>query len=212
MRSRHWPYALAALLALPLAACSGPGASEQPLPRMSAPEARQEAPQAIPVLPVDVLILTDARGHGNTLWEPQSGFLPLVISGAEQALAGTVHFTLESVATTSDPEGYRMEQWEVLRRYRHLRVPGRLLFVVSGPDTQDTAGFSYTIRSDAPYVVIRARVQSLAAVDDTAAILVHELGHNLGLTHDGALHADNYHALPAGREALRTWLTREVLD
>lgn len=163
-------------------------------------------------LPVDVLILTDAQGHGNALWEPQSGFLPLVLSGAEQVLAGTVRFALESVATTSDPEGYRMEQWEVLRRYRHLRVSGRLLLVVSGPDTQETAGFSYTIRSDAPYMVLRAREQSLAAVADTAAILVHELGHNLGLAHEGVLHADNYHQLPAGREALRTWLTGEVLD
>ena len=164
------------------------------------------------MLPVDVLILTDAQGHGNALWASQSGFLALVLATAEQTLAGTVRLALESVATTSDPEGYRMEQWEVLRRYRHLRVPGRLLLVVSGPDTQETAGFSYTIRSTTPYVVLRAREQSLAAVADTAAILVHELGHNLGLTHDGVVHADNYHALPAGREALRAWLTGEVLS
>jgi hypothetical protein len=163
------------------------------------------------VLPVDVLVLTDTQRAGNALWEPQSGFLALVLAAAEQTLADTVHLALESVATTSDPEGYRMEQWEVLRRYRHLRVPGRLLLVVSGPNTQETAGFSYTIRSDAPYVVLRAREQSLAAVADTAAILVHELGHNFGLTHDGVVHADNYHALPAGREALRDWLMREVL-
>lgn len=174
---------------------------------MSAPETRQEAPQALPALPVDALILTDAQGHGNALWEPQGGFLAMVLAAAEQALAGTVHFTLESVATTSDPEGYRMEQWEVLRRYRHLRVPGRLLLVVSGPDTQDTAGFSYTIRSDAPYVVLRAREQSLAAVADTAAILLHELGHCQGYTHDSVpLHTDNYWSREDGRAAMVDWL------
>lgn len=206
MIAAYWPCVL--VLACVITGCSGPGGHEAPSQRTHAPEAAQGA---LPVLPVDVLILTGAPAQDNALWEPQGAFLPLVLAHAAQALAGAAHLTLESVATFADPEGYTMEQWAVLRRYRHLRVPGRLLVVVSGPETRESAGFSYTLRTDAPYLVLRARWQDRTAALDTAHILLHELGHNLGLTHEGALHADNYSQLPEGLTALRVWLEEEVL-
>lgn len=159
-----------------------------------------------PVLPVDVLVLHDADGRGNPLWEP-GAFARAVLDSAARDLDSAVTFVLESYATVTDPEGYALPQSAVLRRYRDMRVAGRLLLVISSPLQRETLGYAYNRRTEKPYVILRARWQDPTASIDTGRILLHELGHCQGYTHDSVpLHTDNYWSREDGRTAMVDWL------
>lgn len=195
-----------------LGACGGPSRHDafpqadacQPCPALS----------AAPSLPVQVLVLTREDGTGNPLWT--RGYVEELLDTASAQLGHAVTFSLATYTTVPESYLYALPQGALLSYALTASLPGHLTIVVSRPDTEDTAG--HTLQATRPgrripYLVMRSRAADWQGIDDTARILLHELGHNAGLFHrpesfldDGGLHTDNTWTREDGLVFLATYI------
>lgn len=163
---------------------------------------------------VDVFILTRADGSGNPLWT--RGYVEELLDTASAMVGETASFQLASYTLVPEPHLYAGLQSDVLPFARAERQRGRLTLVISRPDTADYAGLTDQAgpqgRPD-PYLVMRSRHMDWSGINATAAILLHEIGHNLGLYHkpepfldSGAPHTDDWYTRTDGLRHLATYL------
>lgn len=91
-------------------------------------------------------------------------------------------------------------QLNILRKYDDLDQAGRITTIISGPKTSDALGITWTGYRRAPVFVMRSLYNSStnaytsSAHNHNAQVYLHELGHNMGLSHcdgSGRLCTDN---------------------
>lgn len=151
-------------------------------------------------LPVLVFVVTRDDGTGNLLWT--QGYTEELLDTASALVGHAVTFTLAQYALVTATALYGGNQGALLPLARAQRSHGALAIVISRPDTTDSAGVTDQAtkggRTD-PYFVMRSRHTDWSGINATAAILLHELGHNMGLYHkpetfldDGAVHTDDW--------------------
>jgi hypothetical protein len=128
-----------------------------------------------------VVVRTD-EGAGNALWS--YSWMNAVLVEATIQAQGVVQFSLAILDEVRDTSAYTMSQAALLARQAHDAAPGRLTVIISSPFTADSAGISVVERSLAPLLVMRARGLGRESLSETAAILLHELGHCQGYAHE----------------------------
>jgi hypothetical protein len=106
-----------------------------------------------------------------------------MLAQATTAVGGAVTFAHQATIMLPDPEAYALMQAELWVRELPLRQRGVCTVVLSNPLTSDSVGFAAIDFTDAPYFVMRARAGEEDAVH-TAAIFLHELGHQMRLRHE----------------------------
>lgn len=186
MIDRHTRQLLVAcgFLTLSLSACGGEGGAMNN-PRTPKPATNTEHNIAVnptPVLPVRVIVMRNNEGLGNTIWT--SEWLDYILGEAEGLLHNRVMLALAGLEYHHSTTDYQLEQAPLYAKYRTQGTPGILTLVISHPFTEDSAGLTDIRGGSAPVIVMRARGFGRESVKEVAAILLHELGHVLGLSHE----------------------------
>lgn len=174
--------------------------------------------------PLNLYISTNDAGAGNDSWR-QSDYLYSLLEKIKSIVGNVAGFKLTLQQQIRSSFYYdNHDQYPLLANYNYLRGFGRVTAIVSGFNTPLTAGLSWLGRTDQPIFVMRSRYnypyfntgntinyKSETALDNTAKIFLHELGHNMGLNHcnavaTGALCTDNYWLTDSGRQFLLSYL------
>jgi hypothetical protein len=204
---------LLTILGLILAALNGCTPEGDPMQPTERPAPVVIAPAAPVSMSVRLVIMFHDDGTGNQRWD--GAWDEVVLSEAERLTGNTVRFDLTLLWWTNDDELYAMNQGELLAIDNHpppwqWRMPGFLTILISNPDTPDSAGVSSMSGGGiAPWFVMRSRPGDTP--EDTARILLHELGHQIGYEHIPNPFlgyedtADTYFLTDSGRLMLRTW-------
>ena len=202
-------FGAATLLALATGCGEQAGDVEEQMDAPAAPGGEDAGP---PVVWVRVLVTHRADGTGNALWTPL--FTGEVLRAAQKAVVGQVRFELVGYEAQLDDTLYALPQLQLLYRVLlKLRERGILTMVVSGEETTDSAGVSTIGWELAPVVVMRARETDWGpwTARATAEILLHEMGHQMGLRHTAQpliglpWTTDSYWGAPEGLVYLATW-------
>lgn len=155
---------------------------------------------------VDVWVVKRNDGTGNELWDAY--YTQSMLQHASSHVASTVDFRLRNFTSYYSTDDYELNQDPLHSRLKRLRHPHVITVVISSPATTDSAGVATIQYSNAPFLVMRSRVQDWSSLDSTSCIFLHELGHNMALRHepqDGAripFHADDYWQRLDGRQYL----------
>jgi hypothetical protein len=145
-------------------------------------EQRIDNGMAPTVLPVRLIVMRTDDGLGNTIWT--SEWIDYILGEAEGLLHNRVILALAGVEYHHSATDYQLEQAPLYAKYRTQGTPGMLTLVISHPFTEDSAGLTDIHGGRAPVIVMRARGFGRESVKEVAAILTHELGHVVGLSHD----------------------------
>lgn len=198
-------------IVLTLAGCSQGGS-----PTPHAPQPLTASVDAESTLPVRILVVTRTDGTGNPLWT--KGYIAELLDTASAMTGHTAVFTLASNEAIANDRAYASTQEGLLPTARSLARPGVLTILVSRPDTEDYAGLTDQAGpkgSRAPFLIMRSRHTTWEGINATAAILLHELGHQMGLHHkpeafldDGHIHTDDWWTRDEGLALLETSLMR----
>ena len=202
-------FGAAALVALATGCGEQAGDVDEQMDAPAAPRGEDDGP---PVVDVRVLVVHRADGTGNTLWTPL--FVGELLRAAQRAVGGQARFELLGYEMQLDDTLYALPQLQLLyRALPTLQARGLLTVVISGAETQDSAGVSAIGYDPAPLVVMRSRdtVWGAETARETAEILLHEIGHQMGLRHTAQpliglpWTTDSYWGTPEGRAYLATW-------
>lgn len=145
---------------------------------------------------------TNAK-HANVKWMKGS-YVGNVFKSLKSSLYNMVGFKVKSNRGIKSNKYYKdKRQYTLLKKYRHIGVPKYITSVISGPNTVDAAGLTYLQYTKKPMFVMRSRYNSgkaqysSRALRNTALIFLHELAHNMRLTHckrgQKSLCTDNLH-------------------
>jgi hypothetical protein len=163
--------------------------------------------------PVTVTVVQRTDGGGNDGWTYP--YIDALLAEATALVGGAVTFEGAFVHTVVEDDQYTLSQRALLALYTGHTTPHMINIVISRPNTEDSAGRSNALYAHTPLLVMRARPGD--TVRETALILVHELGHNMGLAHENnplwyeGLTTDNWHEQEAGRKLLRVYRDAVVL-
>ena len=151
---------------------------------------------------VDVYVITKVDGTGNEWWSHGSitDMLDKVSS-----ISG-VSFTVGTITEYASDQYYVMNQKELLYNWT-FRIVGRVTVVVSNPDTVDSAGRAFVNHTQSPLIIMRERFENGVSLNHAPLIFLHELGHNIGLTHESLpFNTDTYYTDDSVLSAYVTYL------
>lgn len=166
-----------------------------------------------PALQVDLHVTARDDGTGNEQWSEV--FARRVLERASSMAHGDIRFALGSHQRKVDQALYDSKKQSPLLAWASAHAaPGRFTVVISNPRTVGTDGLARTgsgTRDFKPHIVMRSRKQNASEADvyECAAILLHELGHTVGFSHQGAAAqmpypCDGWWDIPAARERVVT--------
>jgi len=154
---------------------------------------------------VNIIVLRDHANKGNDKWVNVNyvkGFLN------EASIADkTVDFNLKSLSIHKNTAAYKdLNQITGLRLATTKSRKSEITVVITNEKTTSSAGLSWVQLRYNPAFAMRSRnygadqySQNVMKLD--AAIFLHEMGHNMDLSHNGAgrvVHTDNYTKVDAG--------------
>lgn len=151
---------------------------------------------------VNIVVLKNSKDQGNTKWTNTSyvnGFLQQASLKDPKA-----DFSLKSLSIKKDDKLYNsLDQLPALNLATNLARKSEITVVITNENTNKSAGLAWDRLRYNPVLAMRSRnygsdqySTNVMALD--AAIFLHELGHNMGLAHTGAINTDNFYRIPAG--------------
>ncbi len=142
---------------------------------------------------VDFRVVTHADGTGNPLWTRE--YAARVLAEATSLSHSDLDFELASYEAQQDEALFATtSQDPLLESLKSQAAGGRLTVLISNPHSKGSAGIallSSSAREPRAFLVMRSRKNkgSDADVYECASILLHELGHTFGYSHDGTIDA-----------------------
>ena len=150
-----------------------------------------------PVAKINLVIIKRANGTGNEKWTRP--YIYRMIDQMTAATQGNIKFYLGRVTIVKDNGDFNANtQDEVKMKYIKFREFGAITAVATQPFTTDSAGTALGIKYNAePIMMFRSRSNDGSENDSSVAgaVLLHEMGHNMGMKHnyDNAVHMDNHY-------------------
>lgn len=150
-----------------------------------------------PTAKVRFFVLRDNGGKGNAIWTHD--YVKKVTKQATIRTGGEVLLVTDTYKNIKSSIDYNeKKQKTVGLRNKDLAQFTKISALISNPKPTGSAGTALNISSNfEPYFVMQSRIKNGSAKDinSTAAILLHELGHNMGMTHDygNKIHMDNHY-------------------
>ncbi len=166
---------------------------------------------------VTFYVTRKTNGQGNEKWFDRA-FVNRLIDRVNTfvALPGHKMFVKSINPISNDNNFNAPTQNELLVLFNNLRLHKQIVVIITGEDTQDSAGLAFSGETDWTYFALRSRYNgeesySETALNDNAQIFLHELGHKMGLAHwDGVslVHTDNFYGVLEGRNMMDRYLSK----
>lgn len=154
---------------------------------------------------VKFIVARKKDGTGNEKWVDKT-YLEAVLKEASR-ISTNVNFILVSISSKND-DGLFLGN----NQLPHLNLATRkaskkyITVAISGEKTTSSSGLAWVGYRKVPVFAMRSRfngtdAKTPKAINNTAGIFVHELGHNMGLNHasrTSPIHTDNYTRVEGG--------------
>lgn len=163
-------------------------------------------------IPVLFYIMTDNAGRGNDKWLTKD-YTDKVIAEVNRIYDSRfVTFVVRAKYVYKDTDLYEKSQHKLLNKFNDYAIPGSLSIVISSEDYDgSSSGLTRGSITRAPLFIMRSRYNGIyehgpryfgskQAINATALLITHELGHEMGLKHKEdikrskgeILHTENY--------------------
>ncbi len=150
-----------------------------------------------PTAKVNIHILRKDDGSGNPLWTDD--FVKSVVRFLTSITLGNVKFVLNTKTNIKNTEDYNAKSQDHSEKYAGLREFTKITTIITNPNTTDSVGTAYNINYNyEPFFASRPSVDRPtvdAKAKHEAEVIMHELGHNMGMKHnyDKTVHMDNFY-------------------